>query len=622
MAEYLAPGVYVEEVERGARPIEGVSTSTAGFLGPTERGPTRPQLVTSFSEYKNVYGGILDDSYLANAVNGFFTNGGGRCYVGRVTASTETADGALAAGSGDADPEPAAGTLWPSTDVLDFGDAESGSKSLTVRNLGAPGEDDAIVIVEDDLAVSDETVFGVETESGDDVTIEPGESASLTVTYDEPAEPVTATVTIPHDGENSPLEVELRGGSGAIGVRAVGPGAWGGHVAVFVGDSQLYERGENELFRLVVRYWADADDLATAKRHHGSTESDEVPEPDVEEVFDDLSPVKSSSNFYEKQVNGASSLVELTRLAPGRPAKRQTPTWLSGPDDDPEPDYSAYDGSDEVPPDERTGLAGFGTVDDISIVCIPDEHRIGGLTDALVEHCETMGDRFAIIQAEQNPGNPGDIEPSYNSDYAGFYYPWLSVINPETGVEESVPPGGHVAGIFARSDAQHGVHKAPANEVVRGVQQLTQTVTKGAQESLNPKGVNCIRSFRGRGIRVWGARTTSSDPLWKYVNVRRLFLYLEESIYEGTQWVVFEPNNEELWARVEQTIRNFLTGVWDDGALMGSTPDEAFYVKCDRTTMTQSDIDNGRLICEIGVAPTKPAEFVVFRISQWTGGAE
>jgi phage tail sheath protein FI len=166
------------------------------------------------------------------------------------------------------------------------------------------------------------------------------------------------------------------------------------------------------------------------------------------------------------------------------------------------------------------------------------------------------------------------------------------------------------------------VHKAPANEIVRGALELKVAITKGEQDILNPKGINCIRAFPGRGIRVWGARTTASDNLWKYVNVRRLFLYLEESIDEGTQWVVFEPHDEKLWARVRQSVSEFLTRVWRDGALMGKTPEEAFFVKCDRTTMTQNDIDTGKLICIIGVAPVKPAEFVIFRIAQWTAGAK
>ncbi|MDH4100239.1 MAG: phage tail sheath subtilisin-like domain-containing protein, partial [Nitrospirota bacterium] len=173
-----------------------------------------------------------------------------------------------------------------------------------------------------------------------------------------------------------------------------------------------------------------------------------------------------------------------------------------------------------------------------------------------------------------------------------------------------------------RSDQERGVHKAPANETVRGAIDLEFNITKGEQDILNPRHINCIRTFPGRGILVWGARTMVLDALWKYVNVRRLFIYLEESIDEGTQWVVFEPNDEKLWARVKQSITEFLTRVWKDGALMGKTVEEAFFVKCDRTTMTQDDIDNGRLICVIGVAPVKPAEFVIFRIAQWTGGAK
>jgi len=189
-------------------------------------------------------------------------------------------------------------------------------------------------------------------------------------------------------------------------------------------------------------------------------------------------------------------------------------------------------------------------------------------------------------------------------------------------MKKLIPPGGYMAGIYARSDVERGVHKAPANETVRGVVDLQLPIGKGEQDVLNPRGVNCIRAFPGRGIRVWGARTLSSDPSWKYINVRRLFLYLEESIDEGTQWVVFEPNSEILWARVIQTISNFLKGAWKSGALMGLTPEEAFFVKCDRTTMTQDDINNGRLIVLIGVAPVKPAEFVIFRIAQWTNNAE
>jgi hypothetical protein len=190
-------------------------------------------------------------------------------------------------------------------------------------------------------------------------------------------------------------------------------------------------------------------------------------------------------------------------------------------------------------------------------------------------------------------------------------------------VVKEIPPGGHIAGIYARTDVERGVHKAPANAVVRGILGIQFPISMGEQDILNPRGVNCIRSFPGRGIRVWGARTISSDPEWKYINVRRLFLAIEEAIDEGTQWVVFEPNHQRLWARVKQSVSEYLTRVWRDGALMGNTPEEAFFVECGKDrTMTQDDIDNGRLIVQIGIAPVKPAEFVVFRIAQTRSGSE
>jgi hypothetical protein len=282
-----------------------------------------------------------------------------------------------------------------------------------------------------------------------------------------------------------------------------------------------------------------------------------------------------------------------------------------------------YERTDTNEPGNRKGLTGFAEVDEISIVYSPNAQTVDGLVNALITHCETLKDRFAITDAEQGSASVSALNPRTGNDtkYAAFYYPWIKVIDPEAGLRRLVPPGGHIVGIYARSDTERGVHKAPANEVVRGAVELEFQITKGEQDILNPRGVNVIRAFPGRGIRAWGARTLSSDTLWKYINVRRLFLFLEESIDEGTQWVVFEPNDEKLWARVRQTITQFLTRVWKDGALMGTTPEEAFFVKCDRTTMTQDDIDNGRLIVLIGVAPVKPAEFVIFRIAQWTGGS-
>jgi phage tail sheath protein FI len=238
-----------------------------------------------------------------------------------------------------------------------------------------------------------------------------------------------------------------------------------------------------------------------------------------------------------------------------------------------------------------------------------------------------MGDRVAIL--DPPPGlNAQQIrewrvdQAGYDSKYATLYWPWIKVFDPATGKNEFVPPSGAMAGIWGRNDDTRGVHKAPANEVVRGAIDLEINITKAEHDLLNPEGINCIRSFPGRGIRVWGARTISSDPSWRYLNVRRLFNYIEESILEGTQWVVFEPNDLDLWQRIKRTINAFLLGVWRDGALFGATPEQAFYVKCDEETNPPDVVDRGQVVCEIGIAPVKPAEFVVFRLAQFSGGAD
>jgi Bacteriophage tail sheath protein len=208
----------------------------------------------------------------------------------------------------------------------------------------------------------------------------------------------------------------------------------------------------------------------------------------------------------------------------------------------------------------------------------------------------------------------------YDSKYAALYWPRIKVFDPASGQNIYVPPSGHMAGIWARTDGTRGVHKAPANEVVRGAITLETTITKGEHDSLNPVNVNCIRAFPGRGVRVWGARTLSSDPAWRYVNVRRLFNYVEKSILGGTHWVVFEPNDNLLWGAVKRTIAAFLYRVWLDGALFGTTPEQAFYVKCDDETNPSEVIEAGQVVCEIGIAPVKPAEFVVFRLAQLPSG--
>jgi hypothetical protein len=358
-------------------------------------------------------------------------------------------------------------------------------------------------------------------------------------------------------------------------------------------------------------------------------------EPTLQEVYDNLSPDVASIDFFETVINSNSSLIHVTRLGPDTPANLVPPVYLDtlGAAGTGTPaDVLAigdYTGRPLPPmPDgtiHKTGLQGFEQVDEIAIVVAPDYHETATLDTEIITHCTQMRDRFAIFHSR--PGidtlaNINGIRPPQDTTYSAFYFPWIKVFNPLINQDSRIPPSGHIAGIYAKTDIERGVFKAPANEVVVGARSVEFQITKREQDLLNPKGVNCIRVFPARGIRVWGARTSSTNTLWKYINVRRYFLYVGESIDEGTQWVVFEPNDEKLWARVNQTITQFLITEWRSGALMGTKPSEAFFVKVDRTTMTQGDIDNGRLICIIGLAVVKPAEFVIFRLAQFQGGSE
>ncbi|MFG6413326.1 phage tail sheath family protein [Roseateles sp. DC23W] len=310
---------------------------------------------------------------------------------------------------------------------------------------------------------------------------------------------------------------------------------------------------------------------------------------------------------------------------------------------EPSSTYTLAGGTDGSAPDANEyadALALFVALDDVSIVACPGYSAFfnvsGGsiyraIQDALITHvADPRRYRMAVLDAppDVTPNQMRDLRGLVDSNRAALYYPWIVAANPLAGpnstqpVEITLPPSGHVCGIYARNDIERGVHKAPANEVVRGALRFEPAVNFGQQELLNPIGVNCLRALNGRGLRVWGARTISSDPEWKYLNVRRYFNYLGASIDRGTQWAVFEPNGEMLWANVRGTIGDFLYNEWRNGALLGTKPEEAFFVRCDRTTMTQNDLDNGRLICLIGVAVVKPAEFVIFRIGQKTADAK
>jgi Bacteriophage tail sheath protein len=526
MPEYLTPGVYVEEFEIGAKPIEGVSTSTAGFLGETERGPTYPQLVTSFPEYRRMFGDFFAETkYMPVAVDGFFANGGKRCYVAR--------------------------------------------------------------IVDRDAAVA--------------------ASADL----------------------------------GSVLITAVGEGAWGNGVAFRVKPASTERTG----FKLQVHYWTAAKlppspvDPAPSPEELEATRVQlrQQAAPQQTEEFDDLVLDPASPNYVEKRVGknlGLSTLVELTHVIGNNDRPPDGPlTFLAGGADGADVDLGDYQGRPNPDPltgQRRSGLAALDEppFEDVALMYAPNAFDEPGLVDALITHCENDKYRFLILDSPRNQaqiatidprgGTPADARPTH---YAAFYYPWIKVFEPVSGARKMVPPGGHVAGIYARTDTERGVFKAPANEVVRGALELEFEVTDGGQGILNPRGVNAIRAFPGRGRRVWGARTLSDNTLWRYVNVRRLFIFIEASIFRGTQWVVFEPNDQRLWGRVRQTVTEFLRTQWRLGALFGATEEEAFFVRCDRSTMTDDDINNGRLIVVIGIAPVRPAEFVIFRIAQLTSSA-
>jgi phage tail sheath protein FI len=523
MAEYLHPGVYIEEIERGPRPIEGVPTSTAAMIGEAERGSITPRLVTSYKDYQRWFGDVFDpNKFLPYTANGFFENGGKRAFVARLVG-----DGAATASAS-------------------FGD---------------------------------------------------------------------------------------------FLVRAAGPGAWGSRVFARISPGTTKDAQGNSVgFRLQMAYWSGT---ATPFDPFTPDGRSTLPRPAIVEDFDDLVTDETSPDFYGKRVpfidldkgdinQGPESsalgvLVRNAGVAPGTRPGDGAQTLAGGADDQAALGVDDYVGRPQGGRTTEQGLAALelDSYRDVALVYAPNVST--DIAKAIVSHCENLRFRFAVIDSDKGQNNPSGLDPRSrvtDSRYAAFYYPWLFTADPRTGARKLIPPGGHVLGVYARSDTERGVFKAPANEIVRGALSLEYDINDRVQDDLNPKGVNVIRAFPGRGIRVWGARTMTSDALWKYVSVRRLFIFLERSIYEGTQWVVFEPNDDRLWARVVDTIRLFLRGQWRLGALFGRTEQEAFFITCDRTTMTQDDILNGRLICEIGIAPVRPAEFVVFRIFQNTAEAQ
>jgi phage tail sheath protein FI len=508
MPTYLSPGVYVEEIDSGSRPIEGVGTAVAAFVGLAERGPfNTATLVSNWTQYSKTFGGFVEGACLAESVFAYFQNGGGNAYVVRI---------------GD-------------------GVGENGSGSSSTPELESTPQ--GVLANYRVLAVDPGT-------PADSLRVEVAEFRA--------------------DGEDQPSGLKL----------------------VVYRDGQVVEEFPN------VNTGRGKSNVASA--------------------VTGTSQVIKIEQIAGRAAEDLTTGMQVTLAAPSEVAMATSPARLTSDD---------YVGNVE----ERSGVSGLEAIDEITMVCMPDLltayqrgaidlDTVQSVQTAMIAHCELMGDRMAIL--DPPPGlNAQQIKEwrvdkaRYDSKFATLYWPWVT-----TDGKRYLPPSGFMAGIWGRNDDTRGVHKAPANEVARGVINIETQITRNEHDLLNPVGINCIRAFPGRGIRVWGARTLSSDPAWRYVNIRRLFNYLEESILQSTDWVVFEPNDPSLWAKLRRTISAFLVNEWRKGALFGLTPDEAFYVKCDSETNPSEGIDAGQVVCEIGLAPVKPAEFVIFRLSQFSGG--
>lgn len=569
MAEYLAPGVYVEEFESGPRPMEGVSTSTAGFVGMAQRGAVigSPELVTNISDFKRIFGGYLPESvyhehrYLAYAVEQFFVNGGARAYIMRVA------------------PSDAKCALLEVAKTIKVKAKNPGEWGNNIRVKITPASKAKTQVKE--ITTDEQGVMKFKVKSMN------GFNVGDVVAYNDGSAVTEHVVLTAVDGVltfNPPLPAD--------------------------------SIDENLL---------PVKTLSTCEFHM------EVGYQDIVEAYEFVGLNVAGANHIAKRV-AKSNLIEVEMVNPA--SVDTSPYKLLSQKDDGSYIFGLFDGSDgdvttvtaaeykgvDDGPGKRTGIQAFLENDQVSIMAVPGNVD-PNVQLALVAHCESLKSRFAVLDMPKDAAKVDDVlkhRDMFDSDYAALYHPWLEAFDPLDKKNAYFPPSAAIIGIYARTDTERGVFKAPANETLRNVVGLSCLYGKGEQDILNPKGVNLIRIFTGQGIRVWGARTCSSNSMWKYVNVRRLFIFLEESIRANTNWVVFEPNDEALWNRVKRTIDVFLTGVWRTGALMGTTPGEAFFVDIGRNTMSQDDIDNGRLVCVIGVAPVKPAEFVIFRITQKT----
>ncbi len=667
MPEYLAPGVFVEEVSFRAKSIEGVSTTTTGFIGPAAFGPVtmEPDILTSLQDYERLYDPFrsgadlrFQDSgaapnHLWHAVRAFFTEGGRRLYVSRVFKPT----------SGEAVPLtdsddlvfPPAGSPHPDGHAR-VSVAGTGGVRIRARFPGAAGNLRVNVFLKGStnvLATDVDPVSGepINTLRGvqdldlvwiRDITSSPGGASTgafCLAHWDEAG----ATWRFEPLGVSSPVDDADWFGVDALTFSAE-PELGDSVRVVTLGVQLLTRDGTREL-----GLWsglpldphhrsagaADSVFARFANNPASATDARSLPlvigrDPAaIDSAFDVLTAL-FGADPTTLLVPGAEEvrrrITPTDKLVLG--VSRPEPLMLEGGNDGDRPGAREIEGDADPRRGYALGLKQFEDIEDISMVAAPGctwnyanfREEANGSIRELIAHAERMRYRVALLDCGDNLpiSEVRGMRAKLDSKHAALYYPWVTVLDPVTRREINLPPSGFVAGICARNDNERGVHKAPANEVVRLALGFETLLNKGQQEVLNPEGINCFRFFEGRGYRLWGARTISSDPEWKYLNVRRYFAYLERSIDKGTQWAVFEPNGDALWANVRRTIQDFLLNEWQNGALLGDKPEKAFFVRCDRSTMTQNDLDNGRLICLVGVAPLKPAEFVIFRIGQWT----
>lgn len=584
MPEYLAPGVYVEETSFRAKSIEGVSTSTTAFVGPTRKGPianstnATPELITSFGDFERIYGGFGDlqfveggnpkpaTNYIANAVKNYFDNGGRRLFVARAGSGGAAAASAFIGPAASSDDEKFR-FVARTPGQMGNGRVTTRLEETEASPKGMKGAPNGTILVDGSTTYRKS---GADWIQADDTRF----------VFDSSSEKwFDDTTEIPAASSNSAKFVTLN----VLATDADGNETFYEGLGLIAGHP---------------RYVGDIMSQTPSRRID-----------DLENTF----AIEIGSNV------GSFGLHTILSTDAG------TVRLESG-----------SDGSEPTPSNYTDPLNALALIEDISIIAAPGYSSFKksareGIQDALITHAENRrAYRIAVLDTPraQTPTQALAVKSRIDSSYAALYHPWIYSANPLSRPDDAsipreilLPPSGFVCGIYARNDNTRGVSKSPGNETVRGALRFETDIGFADQELLNPRGVNCLRFFPGRGNRLWGARTASSDPEWKYVGVRRYFLYLEHSIDRSTQWAVFENNGPQLWANVKESVASFLYNEWISGALLGANPDEAYFVRCDRTTMTQNDLDNGRMICLIGVAALKPAEFVVFRIGQKTADA-